>query len=111
MDTQRYKELLKESKDYLVRDILENDREFEAMREDRADFRNRVEAAERRLELVQKKVESLQVEKRQIQGRMNSVKEAILTIKTVHYSECYTEGENPRKTKERLFLDHLLRIC
>tara|TARA_R110000851_G_scaffold22894_2_gene67574 strand:- start:1473 stop:1808 length:336 start_codon:yes stop_codon:yes gene_type:complete len=110
MNNEKYILLSKKTKDYLVKVIITNDHEFDAMKQDHNDFRDRVEAAERRLELVQKKVESLQVEKRQIQGRMNSVEEAILTIKTVHYPEGFVEGEPPRKTKERLFLDHLLRI-
>tara|TARA_R110000803_G_scaffold16656_1_gene45777 strand:- start:131 stop:445 length:315 start_codon:yes stop_codon:yes gene_type:complete len=103
MDTQRYKELLKESKDYLIKDIIENDREFEAMKTDRYDFKARAYEAEKNLEVAQK-------ERADLTTRINRVEDAILTIKAVHYSECYEETENPRKTSERLFLDHLLRI-
>ena len=110
MNNEKYILLSKKTKDYLVKVIITNDHEFDSMRQDRNDFRNRAEVAEHKLESAQKRWESLNEDKRQIQARMNSVEEAILTIKTVHYPEGYVEGEPPRKTKERLFLDHLLRM-
>ena len=54
MNNEKYKSLSKKTKDYLVKVVIDNDREFDAMSQDRSHFKNRAEAAERRLELVQK---------------------------------------------------------